>query len=400
MREHSSNMNMQLYLRFLLLKKKFLLVNFIAVALAAGVYSFCIAKMEYLAETTFLPPSSSEISSPAALLGFNIPTLSTSNILPEQILTIFDSKALKRKVIERFDLYSKYKLTKEKNKFLLATKSLTRSLTMNQNQTSGMGFQQSTISFSMQAFSTSPDTARMMVDYTFGLIDSAIRCISIDRASRNRIFIESQLEKSKIKLDSLEKSLEKFQQENKAYVIPEQLKLALNSYATIKADALLTEIQLQALQRERKESSPEISTLQRNLAIINQKLKSMETSETPDVLPGFNLSTKLIPVFLNFKRDLEAQEQLILLLTKELEQAKIQEAKNVSSLIIVDPSFTPEYKIRPKRIMLMAIIILFENLFIFLVLSYQFTFNHLLQHHQGFASLVKEIWPKRISRQS
>lgn len=391
---------MEQFLRFLLQKRKFILINFIAITLAAGIYSFFIAKMEYCSEITFLPPISNEINSPAALLGLETPTLhSASNILPEQIMTVFDSKACKRKVLEKFDLYRKYKLTKNKNKLMLATKRLAKSLTMDQNQTSGMGFQQTTVSFSMQAFSTSPDTAKMIVDYAFGLLDSAIKCISIDRASRDRIFIESQLETNKIKFDSLENILEKFQLENKAYVIPEQMRLSLNSYASIKANALMAEIQIQALQRERKESSPEISTLQRNLSVINQKLKSMEMSDTPAVLPGLNLSNRLIPIYLNHKRDVDVQEQLILLLANELEQAKIQEAKNVSSLIIVDPSFAPEYKARPKRIAMMAIIIFLETFFILLVFSYQFTFNHLLLHHQGFASLVKEIWPGRFSRQ-
>jgi uncharacterized protein involved in exopolysaccharide biosynthesis len=390
-------MNIQLFIRFLFRKKRVFIINFILIAFCAWGYAFLIAKKEYLAQVTFLPPVSNEMGSQASLFGFNIPTLSSPGILPEQIYTVFASKASNRRIIDHFDLVHKFKLTKSKNKYVLASKLLKKTIVMDVDQTSNLGFQQNTISFTISCYSTSPDTAKLMAEYVFALVDSAIRCISMNRASRNRIFIEGQLAKSKESLDSLEHVFETFQKENKAYVIPEQLKLSLNSYATIKANALMTEIQIKALQRERNESSPQIQELQRNLAVINQKLKSMETSETPDVLPSFNLSAKLIPIFTNLKRDIEAREQIILLLTKELEQAKIQEAKNVSSLVIVDAAFRPEYKDRPKRLPLMAAIILLENCFLLLILSYQFTFGFLLANNRGFAALVEEFWPHKRS---
>ncbi len=391
-------MSLQLYIRFLLRKKRVFIINFIVIAICAWVYAFCVAKKEYLAQVTFFPPLSNEMGSQMSLLGVNIPTLSSPSILPEQIYTIFASKANQRRIIDHFDLVRKFKLTKSNNKYVLASKLLKKLIAMDVDQTSNLGLQQNTISFTISCYATSPDTAKIMAEYVFALVDSAIRCISMDRASRNRIFIEGQLAKSKTSLDSLENVLETFQKENKAYVIPEQLKLSLNSYAAIKADALMTEIQIKDLQKERNESSPQIQELQRNLAVVNQKLRSMETSETPDVLPSFNLSAKLIPIFTNLERDIEAQEQVILLLTKELEQAKIQEAKNVSSLVIVDAAFQPEYKDRPKRVPMMAAIIILENCFLLLILSYQFTFGFLLANNRSFAAFIEELRPHKRSQ--
>ncbi len=387
-------MNILSYIQFLLKKKRLFLWNFLFISLIAWIYCFFIAKKEYLAEITFLPPASNEISASTAMFGFSLPNLSSPNILSEQIYTIFESNATKRSIINHFDLYQKFKLTKSKNKFELAKKRLNKLISMDLNQTSSLGFQQNTISFSIQCYSTSPDTAALMANYSFSLVDSAIQRISIDRASRNRMFVESQLLKSKSTLDSLETAFEVFQKENKAYVMPEQLKLSLNSYASIKANALLTEMQIRSIQRER-DSSQQIQDLQKNLSVLNEKMKSIETSESPSVLPGLNLSAKLIPKFTNLTRDIEAQDQIILFLIKEVEQARIQEAKNVSSLVVIDPAVRPEYKIRPKRLPVMAMIILLETGFLIIILTYQFTFNFALEHNQKFSDFIKILHGKK-----
>ena len=91
-------------------------------------------------------------------------------------------------------------------------------------------------------------------------------------------------------------------------------------------------------------------------------------------------------------RETEIQTQVILLLSKELQQARLQESRDISSLTVVDPPFTPTYKARPKRIPLFAIIVLLENGFLFLLLTYRFYFSRVFMKNErvlGFLQAFK-----------
>ncbi|HUI92926.1 MAG TPA: hypothetical protein VLX68_11825 [Chitinivibrionales bacterium] len=347
-----NRINIEPFLFALVRHRNAILLHFFIIVIIAWIYAFFIAKKEYKAEMVFLPPIS-ENSITSILPGLSLPSTSTSDIMPEQITTIFLSMSVKRKIIDKFNLYAHYKMEKNQNKFVNTAKILDKSLLLNSDEIGTFGFTK-TISFSLCAYHTSPDTAFQMVSYAFDVLDSAVRAISSDRARQNRVFIETQLDKNKLILDSLQKALQKFQIQNKAYNVPEQIKMTIKAYADVKAAALANEIKIKAIHNEFNGETPEIVSLQKSNLALQQKLAQIETSENPEVMPSLENSTKLFPQYANLMQDIEVQDQLILFITRELEQAKIKEARNVSGLQISDPPFVPEYKARPKRIAIMA----------------------------------------------
>jgi uncharacterized protein involved in exopolysaccharide biosynthesis len=363
------------YLLIFIKRRKSILLHLLFILLASGIYAFLFTKKEYKAEVMFFPPEGSE-SSLSELIGGNIslPSLSSTEIMPEQINVIFSSKAFKRRVIENFNLYDHYKMRKSKNKLLLTIKKLDKSLTLNADEIGGIGISK-TVSFSLCAYHTSADTACRMANFAFYLLDSAVQAVSIDRAHRNRVFVESQLEKNKAILDSLQVLMKDFQVKNKAYDVPEQVKMTIKAYADLKAELMLNDIRMQAIKRNFAGETPELAALQKNNQVIQIKLHQLDAQETPDAIPSLQSTAKLLPEFINQKRDLEIQNQIILFLSRELEQAKIKEEKNVSSLVVADPAFVPEYKARPKRLIIMAeftsIYMLFLLLFILVMEVYR-----------------------------
>jgi uncharacterized protein involved in exopolysaccharide biosynthesis len=230
-----------------------------------------------------------------------------------------------------------------------------------------------------------------MGEYTFSLLDSAIRNITINRARRSRIFVEEQLSLNKMKLDSLQQIFEQFQTQNKAFSVPEQAKLSLKTYAEIKSAAVLNEMQLKALQQEFNGTLPKMEELQKNSSLYNQKLTELESNGVPGVMPSLGLSAKIFPQYANLAREIEVQTQVILLLSQEFQHARLQESKDVSSLSIVDPAFTPTYKGRPKRITLLALIVLSENAFLFLLLAYQFYFANVFLKNTRVRDLLSSL---------
>jgi capsule polysaccharide export protein KpsE/RkpR len=351
-------------------KRWFLLCNFIVAASAAVVFVFFVMKKEYCSEVTFLPPSGG-IGSALSLSSNPLAGLFAGDDSGDQIEVVFDSRILKRKIIETFNLYESYKLTKNKNKFETAIKRM-RKQVMLASALKGKGIGMSkTISYSVQCYHTSPDTALQMAEFVFSCLDSAMVNISINKARRNREFIESQYKASQEKLDSIQDAFKEFQVSHKAFDISEQMKLTLKVYAEIKSAAIMNDLKLIALQRDFKGSSPEIAEAQNAKRVYERKLTEFEQNDQHDVLPSLNMSSELMPMYTNLYRSLEVQNQVSLLLIKELEQARLQEARDVSPIVLIDPPYKADYKARPKRIPLILTVTLGYMLCLIFIITVQ-----------------------------
>jgi hypothetical protein len=152
---------------------------------------------------------------------------------------------------------------------------------------------------------------------------------------------------------------------------------------------------MKSLQREFKSDVPELDELKKTNSLYNQKLSQIESDANPGVLPSLGLSAKLLPPYTNLMREIEVQNQVILLLEKEVEQARLQESKDVSSLVVVDPAYVPEYKMRPKRLTLLLLIVVIEHLFLFVLFAYQFYFVSIFMKHEKVRSLIQAMKSSR-----
>jgi capsule polysaccharide export protein KpsE/RkpR len=365
------------YIVLLWKKRWFLLCNFIIAAAAAVGFVFFVMEKEYCSEVTFLPPSGG-ISSALNLNSNPLASLFSGDDSGDQIEVVFDSRILKRKIIETFNLYESYKLTKNKNKFEAAVKRM-RQQVMLTSTLKGKGIGMSkTISYSVQCYHTSPDTALQMAEFVFSCLDSAMVNISINKARRNREFIESQYKASQEKLDSIQDAFKEFQVSHKAFDMSEQMKLTLKVYAEIKSAAIMNDLKLIALQRDFKGSSPEITEAQNAKRVYERKLAEFEQNDQHDVLPSLNMSSELMPMYTNLYRSLEVQNQVSLLLIKELEQARLQEARDVSPIVLIDPPYKADYKARPKRIpMILTITFGYISILIFIIVVQRLAVEYL-----------------------
>jgi len=336
------------YILLLWKRRWFLAVNFALVCAVSVMVAWFVAKQEFCSQATFLPPA----AAPSSMLSMSanpLMGLLAGDEPGDNIDAVFESKALKRRIIEAFNLYDNYKLYKSPNKFEQAVKRMQKQVMLS-SALKGKGIGMSkTISYSVQCYHTSPDTALMMAEYVFACLDSAMIDISINKASRNREFIEAQFIASRDKLDSLQDAFKEFQVAHKAFDITEQMKMTLQVYADVKSAAVMNDLRLMALQREFRGGSHEITAAQNEKRVLERKLAELEQKEDYSVMPSLNLSSELMPKYTNLYRALEVQNQVNLLLVRELEQARLQEARDVSPLMLIDPPYLAEYKARPKR---------------------------------------------------
>lgn len=351
-------------------KKHLIIANLIFIILFALVYSFFIAKSEYEATLTFFPPqtSFSEMTQQFSEM-FSVNQLSYE-IMNEQIFSLFESKVIKRKIIEKFNLYDKYKLSKRRNKFLHAERKLQRDLFLDVNEKGYMSYSKM-LAFTIYGYSTDPDTAKLLVEYVFMLLDSSIKSISTDRARRNRSYIEKQVRNNKKRLYELQDSMKAFQKQNKAIHFQEQLMYSIQTYSNISMMLEQKELLLKNLKETFSSDVPELREIQNAIDVYKKKLYEMEHDTLPHILPGLEQYSKIFPEYFNLLREIEVMQHFVKYLMTALEHARLQEAKSVSHLIITDDPFTPEYKSRPKRLVLTLKIVFVYMLLLFLLLFVQ-----------------------------
>jgi hypothetical protein len=380
------------YLLFLWEKKAVLISCSIVIFIWSFISAFFLSTPEFKSEVTFLPPHEGAATA-VTLMGMLLP--GGTSIMYDQVEIIFNSAAIKRRMIDRFNLYKLWKIEKNQDKFEIALLKMRKYVQFKTKEKGSMGFEK-IVSYTVSCFHPCPDTAKVMCDYAFFLIDSSVKTLSTGMAHRNRRFIEEQLIQHKLILDSLQGEFRRFQLANKAFAIPEQMRLSLKNYAEIKSAAIMNELKMKALMQEFHGTLPELEELEKNDLLYNQKLKEIETDGRLDVLPSLELSAKLLPAFSNLSRETEVENQVIILLSRESEQARVQEARNVSLLTVIDPPFVPVHKARPKRLFIMALIFISLNFAIIIMLGYQFYFEKIFKENEVVRSFLEKI--KSIKR--
>jgi O-antigen ligase len=342
--------------------RKLLVLNFVLSLCISVLTAFCFVKPQHSSSITFLPPTSPAQNLSAIFSGVSLTDLTETSITPPGIITVFNSQNLHRKVIERFDLYRKYKIKDRPGKFLLARKRLLKDLEIEAVDAGTMGVLRY-VSYTIKTFNTSADTSRLMAEYVFSLIDSTVINLNSSAGRCDREFFETRLYESRIKLDSLQACYKKFQMQNRIYSFSEQPRLAMENYAAIKAVIIANQIIAGQMGHDFKPNFGEIQAIAKTNAILENRLDSLEKTERPEIIPGLENSVELAHEISHFFREMEIQKQVCRILATELNHAVLKEKSGVSRLSVIDPPFPRQYKTRPNRLAVILMITAAHMLF-------------------------------------
>jgi capsule polysaccharide export protein KpsE/RkpR len=126
----------------------------------------------------------------------------------------------------------------------------------------------------------------------------------------------------------------------------------IESAATLRAQMVAKEVQIQAMQSYAGEGNPDLQEQQQQLAGLRTQFNALVGSNggSPDDL--FLSKGKVPEAALEYARklrDVKYNDAIYQVLARQLEIAKIDEAKEGGFLQIVNPAITPERKSFPKR---------------------------------------------------
>ena len=179
--------------------------------------------------------------------------------------------------------------------------------------------------------------------------------LNLTKASTERSFLEKRLVAVKQDLKAAEDDMKNFQEKNKTIKADDQAKAAIEGIAKLKADLVIKEVQLAALRNSMTDESSEVRTLLAGIAKLKSQLGSMSGAGEEGVIPSVGSAPTIGMEYVRRLRELKTQEALYEQLTKQYELAKINEARESSSIQVLDEAVAPLRKSKPSRAMIVII---------------------------------------------
>lgn len=321
-------------------------------------------KNVYTAKATLLPPQKDSGGGAAALLasmGGGLAGLAGGlGGSSDLYLGILKSRSVTDSVIKRLDLH-----TELKSKNADDTRKQLQSLVKFQAGKDGI--------ISITADYKDPAKAALLVNTFVDELQKKSMQLNLTKAGTERSFLEKRLAVVKQDLKTAEEEMRIFQEKNKTIKADSQAAAAIEGVARLRAEIVSKEVQLAALRNSMTDESSEVSAMLAGLSRLRKQLNSMSGAGEGGVIPSVGNAPSIGIEYVRRLRELKTQEALFEQLTKQFELAKISEARDSSSLQVLDEAVAPLRKSKPRRsliVILATVTAFFCSVFLAFVKEY------------------------------
>ncbi len=336
-------------LRTIIHWRKFILASGILTAVLAGLISFILPKW-FTATTSVFPPDTSGgmMSGYAQLLQQSLqiplPTPSAVGARPNTIyIDILLSEQVSNRIIDDFDL-----------KRLYGTEMTFEAIDALHSHTFFSLLENGLLKIGVE--DRDPERAAAIANRYVELLEDFTREINTTRAAKTKEFVGKQIEIHAVELAAAEEELKEFQQEHEALKLDEQITAAIDIVASLTAEAVAMEIELEILREYTSESSQEYLRKKKEYdEILDQlrmfKLQSAraETDFVRSYFPTFDSIPELALEMARLMREVKTGTVVYRMLVEEYEKARIEEARDTPVVQVLDRAAVPELRSRPKR---------------------------------------------------
>jgi len=214
-------------------------------------------------------------------------------------------------------------------------------------------------------------------------LDHYNREANITKAKRLRLFLEERLRQVNRDLTQAQQALRTFQEQHKAISISEQAKQTLATLTKLEAQKLDLEIQREAQERFVRESHTQVKALQAQLAALQKNIEQLKYGDVMARAAERNgpleyyVPLDQVPL-LSFQEsrlllEVGTKSKVVELLTTQVEQAKLDEARELPTITVLEPAVPPQRPIKPKaqqNILLGGVVGLFGGIMLAFVATY------------------------------
>jgi tyrosine-protein kinase Etk/Wzc len=341
-------------------RKKLIFGLPIAVAIIAAAISMVLPKT-YLASVKLLPPQQAQSGAAALLsqLGGIASLAGGSGALKnpnDMYVAMLKSRTVADRLIAQFDLKQHY----DADSFV----DTRRTLEDNTVVTSG---KDGLITISVE--DKNPQLVAKIANAYVNELVKLTTVLAVTESSQRRKFFEKQLELSKNNLVAAEMKLKESLDTNGVISVDSDSRAILETVARLRAQISAKEVQLGSMRAFATTNNPDYRRDQQELASLRSELSKLENGRAPGAAQGNERDN--MPGLANIQtlRDVKYHQMLYELLAKQFEAARLDEAKDLSLIQILDPAIDPEKKLKPKRVLIVFVATILAGLLsIFLAL--------------------------------
>ena len=346
--------------------------------LLSGIYAFRLPTM-YTSSTTLMPPDNASSggagllgllsmsgSSSAASVGGSLLGVKTPGAL---FLGILSSRTVLESMVKRFDLVHYYKTRQMED----AIGRLAQDTHVFEDPKNGI------IRISVDA--NDPVLASKMAQAYVEELNRVVAMESTSAAGRERVFLEGRLEEIKQDLDKSSELLSQFSSKNRTIDIASQGRAMVDAGLRLQAELASAQSDLAGLRQIYSEDNVKIRSATARVEELQRQFGKI-TGSAPDIdstgktsqsgYPSLGALPGLGVTYADLDRKVIVEQDLWEALTKQYEAAKVQEAKDIPSVRVLDPANVPEHKSYPIRrniVLLGSIFSLFVACILVLALS-------------------------------
>ena len=347
----------------LLWRRRHLLARTTGIALLLSLAIAFLIPKQYKSTATFSPPDqqhsnammlaaiaarSGSLGALGSIAGGLIGGHSTADFL----IDLLRSGTVSGHLIDRFDLQKVYR----KKYRIDAAKHLAHCTKITENKKSGV--------ITIEVEDTDRVRARDLAQAYVEELNSIVLRTNNSSAHLERLFIEKRLKDVQKDLEQAQLQLSDFSSKNTAVDIREQTRALVDAGARVQAQLLAEQAGLESLRQMYGEANVRVRESRARIASLQQDLSKMAgTTEPPsgqgepqsvggtsELYPPLRQLPRLGVAYADRYRRVRVQETLFELLTQQYEMARIEEAKDVPAISVIDAPGIAEKKSFPHRL--------------------------------------------------
>jgi uncharacterized protein involved in exopolysaccharide biosynthesis len=317
----------------------------------------------YQATTQLMPPENQSGSGAAALLSLATGRNNSGGLgsLAGEMLGaknsgalfvgILSTRTVQDRLIQQFDLSRVYSDSKLEDVRI----DLARHTSVSEDRKSGI--------ISISVTDHDPKRAAAMSTAYVQELDRLVAQVSTSSARRERIFLEERLRAVKQELNTAAGKFSEFASKNIAIDIPAQGKAMVEAAARLQGELIFVQSELRGLEAIYTDQNVRVRALRARVKELSSQLEKLggDTSMSTEALakdssmyPSIRKLPLLGVTYADLYQQTKIQATVFELLTQQYELAKVQEAKEIPSVKVLDAAVVPTKKSFPPRFLLSA----------------------------------------------
>lgn len=292
-------------------------------------------------------------------------------------IVLLSSYSTNKKIVEKFNLVDVYEVYDADDEIGEAIKILAERSSF-ENLEEG--------NFVISVLDEDPLRAKEIADYYVILLNELNTQIVSKDARLYREFLETRYVKLITDLDSLQAEYINFQKNYGVFELPEQVKEYFNLMGQLTAQQLEAEVKLKVLANSVSTNSDVYKNQKAQYDAITNKLEEVYTDKDPEnIILNFNDLAEIGSGYYDLFFQIEIQTEIQKFLLPLYEQAKMEEAKSLPIVSVIDEPRVALVKSKPRR----SVIVILTGISAFILVTGYMIGRYSYLHNKEFFQSLK-----------